>query len=81
MGASKKEYEKMNYVIFTEPMTVAEFHKEFEYNKYVKKYDNEPNDYEEKFKNNNVYQKLNDKYKEVKNARQKYKELVRNNNN
>ena len=78
MGASKKEYERMNYVIFTEPLTNEEFHRAFSGNEHIRDWSREPDDYNEKFKDDPIYKKLNKDYKDLKKARENYKEIVRN---
>ena len=78
MGASKKEYERMNYVIFTKPLTDEEFHQAFSGNELIKDWSREPDDYNENFKDDPIYKKLNKNYKDLKKARENYKEIVRN---
>ena len=81
MGANKIEYERMNYVILTEPLTDKEFFERFYENNesFVKDWSAEPDDYNDNFKDDPIYNKLNKQYQDSKKARKKYKEIIRNN--
>ena len=86
MGASKQEFEKMRYVIFTEPMTNEDFIKEY-YDEEVdgdrflrtniKDWKCEPEDYEELFAEDTKFQELRKTYKESKKSLDIYKKIKR----
>lgn len=80
MGASKREYERMNYVILTDPLTELEFFERFQKpnKEIIKDWSAEPDDYNDNFKDDPVYKKLNKDYKDLKKARENYKEIIRN---
>ena len=80
MGASKREFEKMNYVIFTQPLSEQEFNDRFyqPQKESIRDWTREPDDYKENFKTDTVYKQLNNEYREIKKARDNYKEIIRN---
>jgi len=80
MGASKREYERMNYVILTDTITELEFFERFQNpnKEIIKDWSAEPDDYNDNFKDDPVYKKLNKDYKDLKKARENYKEIIRN---
>ena len=77
MGASKKEAEKLRYYFYTHPMTVEEYHNEFEYSEYIKGYNVEPDDYEKLFKDDPKFKELNKIQKDAKKSRDGYKDIKR----
>ena len=77
MGANKREAEKLRYSFYTHPMTVEEYHNEFEYNEYIKGYSVEPDDYEKLFKDDPKYRELNKIQKDAKKSRDAYKDIKR----
>lgn len=86
MGASKQEFERMRYVIFTEPLTEKEFVDDFfqqddegtlRQKSSIRDWNCEEDDYNEVFKDDPKYKELNSQYKESKESRDGYKKIKR----
>ena len=78
MGQSREDFEKMRYVVFTEPLTEMEFFKSYtKDSSTVSNWHREPDDYNNLFKNDEFYKELDRTYKKAKKARDEYKEMKR----
>ncbi len=78
MGASKQEFEKMRYSVFTEPLTEKEFSERYKYDISINNnWHREPDDYEKLFKDDPKHKELRKVYKDAKKDLDQYKELKR----